>query len=499
MPAAMTIPEYSSRKLIAFAAVALVVCSAPVFETRFLNDMDFYALVADKLLSGRLLYRDAMDTKPPLVFLHYALIFKLFGLDTLAAVKVVTMAWLGASALVLRALRRALSPTYPMPALATLLFVLASFSGWGEDFLSSNTEILANLFILVGVWLLVLRDFAYRPICLLAGGCSIGMACLYRYQSAAALVAYAGTIGLCRQVLDGKLTRLLLVVAGAVAPSLLVVAYYARIGALAELRLLLAYQAHYACDADALSLGMLLGRALTALAGLWPLALLAGCQIAFILKRPAPASRTEVFQVLFAVSSVSTFFVGKRFFPHYFIQAIPALVLLATERLESSCRNRAEPRSWFAAHALAIQVALAVAFTAINGIYYWTRKAPPVHPSLVAFVEANSTPADEVLLWIWQPQLLFETKRVFASRLLVNEILIGRMDPLEPRRRREGLAELWPAYLRDLEAAPPKLIFDAPPGRSVWPFEAFPPLAAFLTRYQTCQVIDDVCVYLRRD
>jgi hypothetical protein len=94
---------------------------------------------------------------------------------------------------------------------------------------------------------------------------------------------------------------------------------------------------------------------------------------------------------------------------------------------------------------------------------------------------------------------LFETKRVFASRLLVNEILIGRMDPLEPRRRREGLAELWPAYLRDLEAAPPKLIFDAPPGRSVWPFEAFPPLAAFLTRYQTCQVIDDVCVYLRRD
>ena len=39
---------------------------------RFLNDMEFYALFADKLLSGGLLYRDAMDVKPPLVFLHYA-------------------------------------------------------------------------------------------------------------------------------------------------------------------------------------------------------------------------------------------------------------------------------------------------------------------------------------------------------------------------------------------------------------------------------------------
>jgi hypothetical protein len=95
--------------------------------------------------------------------------------------------------------------------------------------------------------------------------------------------------------------------------------------------------------------------------------------------------------------------------------------------------------------------------------------------------------------------LLFEAKRVFATRLLVNEILVGRVDPTDPRRRCEGLAELWPVYLRELEAAPPKLIFDAPPGRSVWPFEAFPQLAAFLKRYQPCQVIDDVCVYMRRD
>jgi hypothetical protein len=106
------------------------------------------------MLAGGLLYCDAMDTKPPLVFLHYAAVFRLFGLDNMAAVKVVTMGWLGASALILVAIRKALSPATALPALAAPIFILASFSGWGQDFLSSNTEILANLFILAGVWFL---------------------------------------------------------------------------------------------------------------------------------------------------------------------------------------------------------------------------------------------------------------------------------------------------------------------------------------------------------
>jgi hypothetical protein len=152
-PSGPASPE-TNRTLVGWSLLLLVVCSVPVFGTRFLNDMGFYALFADKMLAGGLLYRDAMDTKPPLVFLHYAAVFRLFGLDNMAAVKVVTMGWLGASALILVAIRKALSPATALPALAAPIFILASFSGWGQDFLSSNTEILANLFILAGVWFL---------------------------------------------------------------------------------------------------------------------------------------------------------------------------------------------------------------------------------------------------------------------------------------------------------------------------------------------------------
>ena len=498
----MSARQHQPRTLVAFALGALVVCSIPVFGTRFLNDMAFYSLFADKLLAGGVLYRDAMDTKPPLVFLHYALVFKVFGLNNVAAVKVVTMLWLGASALIMVTLRRALAPAAAVPAIAAPLFVLASFAGWGQDFLSSNTEILANLFIVAGVWLLVARDMGRRPLHLVAGGACIGIASFYRYQSGAALLAYAATMLLRHRQFDRKLVRVLLVGAGCVLPVAAFVAYYARIGALDDLRLFLAYQRHYTRDADDLYWPEALGQIGKTVAGLWPLLLLAAWQAATILRKRAMASRQEIFQLTFAAFSAVPFFLGGRLFPHYFVQAIPPLVLLAADRLEIA-RAAPDParkpwRAWFEAHALAIMVAAAAVFTAINGAYFWTRKDDPPRSDLVAFVAAHSQPTDQVLLWTWRPELLFQTGRTFATRQLVNGPLIGLPYRRRPGQRRSGVPGLWPIYLRDLAAAPPKLIFDAPPGRSEWPIERFPQLAPLLAGYGACQIVDGVCIYVRK-
>ena len=156
-------------RLLVLSLLALCVLSVPVFCTRFLNDMDSYTLVSNKLLHGGVLYRNAIDTKPPLVFLHYAAIFRLFGSDNLTAVKIVTMVWLGLSAFVTSRIYKALFPSSRRPEAAALLFILASFSGWGEDFLSSNTEILSNLFVLLGVWCMVADDFSDHAVRLALG------------------------------------------------------------------------------------------------------------------------------------------------------------------------------------------------------------------------------------------------------------------------------------------------------------------------------------------
>src|SRR5215471_19797797 len=113
-------------RVLMLSSFAIVALSVPAFFTRFLNDMDYYALVSDKLLKGAILYRDALDTKPPLIFIHYAAIFQLFGRDNLAAVKIVTIVWLMLSAFAMYAIRRSLHPSSSNPERVAALFVLAS-------------------------------------------------------------------------------------------------------------------------------------------------------------------------------------------------------------------------------------------------------------------------------------------------------------------------------------------------------------------------------------
>lgn len=498
----MQLEQYRTSTVIAACAAVLVVCSIPVFGTPFLNDTEFYALFADKLLSGATLYRDAMDVKPPLVFLHYAMVFKIFGLNNMTAIKIVTMCWLGLTALGIAALSRALSSTsVRSAAFAAFFFTIASFSGWGQDFLSSNTEVLANLFIVTGVYFIVANDFGRRPVWLIAGGAFIGISCLYRYQSGAALLAYLATILLRRREFDRKVTRLLLIGIGFALPFLVVVAYYARIGALEDLKLLLAYQAHYMRESEDLYWPHVLSRLVRTGVGLWPMLLLAVWQAAWIVRKRGAASREEIFQLMFASFSAITFILGARFYPHYFVQAIPALALLAAARLQTSSSFdsiRSARQLWFERHALQLMVSAVALFAVINGLYLWTRKDDAPKRDLVAFVEAHSEPNDQVLLWTWRPELLFQTGRNFATRQLVNGPLIGPPDGRRPWIRRSSVPGLWRFFLRDLASAPPKLIFDAPPGPSVWPIHRFPQLESFLRGYYPCQIIDEICVYLRK-
>ena len=67
------------RGALILSLLAVAVLSVPVFLARFPNDMDYYTIVANKVLHGGRLYRDVLDTKPPLIFLHYALVFRMFG------------------------------------------------------------------------------------------------------------------------------------------------------------------------------------------------------------------------------------------------------------------------------------------------------------------------------------------------------------------------------------------------------------------------------------
>ena len=497
-------PE-APRRVLLLCLAGICVLSVPVFCTRFLNDMDYYSLVSDKLMRGGVLYRNAIDTKPPLVFLHYATIFKLFGRGNITAVKIVTMACLFLSSLLVRALYQELFPRSRRPELAALLFVLASFSGWGEDFLSSNTELLSNVFVLGGVWLMVRNDFGSRALQLLPAGVLIGVACLYRYQAGAILAAYLFTIVSAPALFDRRIWRLAMLGVGWLIPLAAIAAYYRRIDGVRDLAFLIQYQRFYV-SAQALYWPQALGQIAVVLAGQAPFILLAGSQVARTMRRSL--GKRDLFLLMFLLFSVLPFFIGGHYFAHYVVQAIPAFVLLATERLhpsEDASANRRDGTVF--KHARAFIAVTVTVFWIVNLTYYAARPAEAPAPDLVRFVRAQTDPKDLVFLWTQRSQVLFDFDRGYATRFLSNEFLTGRTYGSKYRgttataesARAAAVPELWPALLEDLEAEKPRLIVDDAPERSNFTIDHYPLLSAFVrTYYDSGRTLDGFCVYVRK-
>ncbi len=488
----------------------ICVLSVPAFFTGFLTDMDAYTQPADKLLRGGVLYRDTLDTKPPLIVLHYALIFWLVGSTSLAAVKVVTIAILIASALIIRRIHAALVPDSPSADLVAMLFVLGSFCGWGGDFLSSSTEIPANLFILLGVWGLVGDDFACRPARLVLAGISLGIAFLYRYHAGAPLAAYGLLLVLQRHQLRKFVPRIVAVGAGFLVPIAVLVAYFVAIGALDDLLLHVKYVVFYMRGAEihwpAASVRILIG-----VATLSQLLLLAGLEVVAIVRQRLFSSQ-NVFLLLYLGLSLLTFGLGGRFFGHYLIASIPPLVLLAAGRLSrpreeqparTSLRRAIRRYERYAIPCLAAQVAL---FFVANLIYFATRPAEPRYENLARIVRAHTTRADRIFVWTTKTHLLLAVDRTYATRFISNDFLVGRMYGTRhrlPTATAESawvaaVKELWPVLMADLSVAQPKLIVDDTPENSAFTLDRYPLLRAFVARgYGPCVRADGFCVYIR--
>ena len=508
----MTAPRSRSRvnRRLLVALAMICVLSVPAFFTGVLTDMDAYAQPADKLLRGGVLYHDTLDTKPPLIVLHYALVFWLVGSTSLAAVKVVTIAVLIASALILRRIHAALVPGAPGADLVALLFVLASFGGFGGDFLSSSTEIPANLFILLGVWGLVGDDFAWRPGRLVLAGISLGVAFLYRYHAAAPLAAYGLLLALQGRKFRNLVPRLAAVGAGFLVPVALLVAYFAAIGDLDDLLLHVKYVVFYMRGAEIYwpAAGW---RVLTGVATLFQLLLLAGLEVAGLV-RHRRFSRQNVFLLLYLGLSLLTFALGSRFFGHYLIASIPPLALLAAARLSrpredwpaGTLLRRLVGR--YERHATAWLAAQAALFVVANSVYFATRPAEPRYDNLARIVRAHTSRADRIFVWTTKTHLLLAVDRTYATRFISNDFLVGRMYGTRyrlPTATAESawvaaVKELWPVLMADLQAARPKLIVDDTPENSTFTLDRYPPLRALVAReYGPCVRADGFCVYIR--
>ncbi len=228
---------------------------------------------------------------------------------------------------------------------------------------------------------------------------------------------------------------------------------------------------------------------------------------AWLLARPEPRSDRSIEGrgedqdlVLLLVVSLLALLPGLRLFPHYLLQALPAVALLAG-RGAARVPARVRPAlAWGTLSALSAAVlAWSVALT----------PAPAVERAVAQAVAGFSVPGDEVLVWGNLPEVAWLADRAPAGGYPHSEFFTGYSGGRRPRLAAEADLtgadrDRYDRWIADLEADPPTVAVDTAAadlrGGRWFPLSRFPALSELIeTRYERVATIEGVNVYRLRE
>ncbi len=481
------------------------------------DDEATYCVVAREMLQGRVLYRDVVDHKPPLIYVTYAATETLGGREHgMFLLHLLTILVVWATALVLgRIAGRTTGPPDQggddVPFAASLLFVIFTTTLLDFDALAANCELYMLLPLTASV-LCYLRGFAEpraRAGTLAAAGLLVGVAMLYKYQAAVQLPLYAVHLALVHRrrwtAVAGGWGAVAL---GFAAPIGLCLWVMRRAGALDGALFWFSFNAAYI--KQGMQLGEVAARAvrrvpygiLPALF-LWVLAIRAG----FDRWRRRQEDPLALFLVWWlAVSALATT-AGGRFFGHYFHQVTAPLAVLAAP---------GALRIWRARRAVGVAAVgvPAAAFLLIGLFHAPAARAvgalEPDYGAIARFIRARSRPTDSLVVWGNVPVLYFEAQRPLGSRFVFSNYLTG----LSPATRTQSdpaadasanvVSESWEMFVSDLSSRLPSLFVDTSPGNlgayGKFPVARYPRLASIVDRnYALLGEVAGARVFVRRE
>ena len=328
-------PTRSAASLLTFLVLLAATCVLrfPALVSHPFNiDESYYSAGAAELVAGGTFFRHVVDHKPPGIYLIYALIYRLAGVFNVTAVHAVLILVAALTAyLVGRVAQEFFGPRAGQ--WAGVLYAAASVVGPANDFQAANSELFMNLPLVAAIWLAArtwVRGRATHAESF-AIGVLVGVAVLIRPQAAWALLPMAVVV--VRRPVGFK--DLALAAAGALLPLLVMAVWLWRADALDDAATSLAYSRYYTH-----SLPFEVKLANATLKTLFFLAIDVGLVI------PAAAlivrgwRRDGVWQsgvgwllASWLLGSFIAVSMGGRFYPHYFIQVLPPLAIMAARQL----------------------------------------------------------------------------------------------------------------------------------------------------------------------
>jgi len=477
-------PGWANPWTLAVLCVALRAVS--LVRSCLSDDEAIYAVVAREMLAGRVLYRDVVDHKPPLIYAIYAVTQWLGGpLGGMFLLHLLTMGVVLATAILLGRIVRQFADSRSdqrAPFFAALLYVVFTTTLLSFDSLAANCELFMML-PLTGSALLFLRGAAGpRPRLLLGAGALVAVAMCFKYQAGIQLVLYVGTllvmhrkqIGGCLLACLAMGCGLALVLGAGVAilrwsDSLDAAWFWFRFN--------FSYiRTGFAPLEAAMRAATRVSFVAVSAAFLWILGFAAALQSA----RPSGNDKASMFPrfaaMWLAVSLLATA-TGGRFFGHYFHQMTAPLAVLAAPAAARLWRSRR----------LVVMAAVglpAMIFFGI-GIFQGQVMAAAGHPQpdikrLARFIDTQARPEDSLLVWGNLPVLYFAAERPLGTRFVFSNYMTG-LSPATPSQS-DPLADAspnivpasWGMFESDLATRRPRVVVDTSPG-NLAEYGKFPP------------------------
>ena len=477
-----------------FAALAIVLLTVAMrlpslVHPQAIDDEAVYSVVANEIVDGGKPYVDAVERKPPLLFWTYAAVFKVAGKFNWKALHIVGVLWTLATMAGLYVAGRQLF-NRETGLIAALFYSV--FQPWaGVSNLPFNGEVLMNLPI-VWAWAIGFRRSSsrLRPD-LLAAGALLCAGFLLKQPAAIAAVplglylllpSYRSSRGLTRT--DSVIHATMLTVGFILLLGLITIVLQQQ-GILGD--------AFYWTISDHTIPYLFWGRGVLhtlAFVGAC-LPLVIGAAMSFRdgdgVWANKKAERIALIGLLLAsaLGAAASF----RFYPHYYIQLIPPLALLAAPHYARLWSHRTQARSWFL-HPSVTSAWLAVMVVALSLLEWRSLALRRESSQSGRYLSEHSASGDRI--FIWGPhaaEFYLEARRRPACRYILTFPLTGFVfggDLPGVDTRNRIVPGAWNNLEEDFRKHPPVYIADHYSGPDAqYPVRDFPILARLLAeRYE---------------
>lgn len=502
-----SISKNPTRVFLSFLLIALVLRLPSLFIPYMDIDEILCGLFANSVVDGNTPYMAVLGEKPPLLYFYYTVLFFLFGKHNYFASHVVGMIWMSLTSFSIYYLvkRYAQTSTAFFAGVAYIVFGSAP----GFRMLATTGELLMNLPLVLSCLVFLIGFERNKYGWILVAGILVTVAGLIRQQSLIQMAAFFGFLlvySLKNRSLKESVRRIVLsmtvLTIGCLATLALCLGYILWIGAFDDFYMWVIAHNYFYIKNGFMN-GHVLRNFFVRTGHVWlttlPIWILSAMRVKKIVSdwhKPMDSKfGFEVLIAFYALVSLMATLPGGRFFQHYFLQAFPALCILASlelfERVSALNVSRAKRFMFGFVIVYMALIVMKVPLMSYEMTFPPSEDYARFNKTIGEYIQKKSQSSDKIFVWGYGQGIYYYSKLEPATRFINSDFLTGRSpsqkDAPAVDTRENITPGSWDMLFEDFGRRMPLYVIDTSPGGyhgyRNYPMSKYPKLQKFIDRY----------------